>query len=355
MKLVLISVLAFFMSLTIIYIVKKLSNKIGLIDKPNGRSAHSQIMPSGGGVGIIIPTLLLYCIACAGQHNVSGFDLPLFFAALAVSLIALIDDVNTVSSKWRLMAYTFICFVAVVWVQRGGELEWRYVFSLGLMLCFLVWWTVLYNFMDGIDGLASVQLLTMCISALILYLVFNENETKLNWYLMLIVLLMASTFGFIVFNWPPAKIFLGDVGSIFLGFVTGIIGILGWKNEIAPIWSWLIIGAVFWVDATYTLLRRIIIKEAWFHPHNTHAYQQAVKVLQHIYSQRNLNAKKRRTCSHRIVSGCVGLINLLWLLPAAILAQKWENYGLIILVIAWLPIFIIVVKLSKQLSFKYPI
>jgi len=176
----------------------------------------------------------------------------------------------------------------------------------------------LYNFMDGIDGIASVEAITVCLSgAGLVWLIDPVATTGL-----LAILFAAATIGFLVWNFPPAKIFMGDVGSGFIGIMIALFTIQA--SWVAPqlLWSWLILLGVFMVDATVTLFRRVCRKEKFYQAHCSHAYQHAARVLG----------------SHRMVTLAVLTMNLVWLLPIAALVAIQQLDGIVGLVLAYLPL-----------------
>ena len=138
----------------------------------------------------------------------------------------------------------------------------------------------------------------------------------------LLVIFAATALGFLVWNWPPAKIFMGDVGSGFIGFVLAMFAIISSDMGLLPIWSWLILAGVFVVDSTITLVTRVINGEEWYSAHSNHAYQKA----------------SRRLKSHKPVTLSVLMINILWLLPMAWFASARPEFGWWLTIIAWIPL-----------------
>jgi Fuc2NAc and GlcNAc transferase len=190
-----------------------------------------------------------------------------------------------------------------------------------LGMFYLVWLLNLYNFMDGIDGLASIEAITVCLGGALLYLL--ESETIGQWVSP--ALLAVTVAGFLVWNFPPARIFMGDAGSGFLGIVLGLFSVqAAW---IAPqfFWSWLILLGVFIVDSTWTLFRRFLRGEKIYEAHRSHAYQYA----------------SRYYGSHKRVSLVIGLINLCWLTPLALWVGRSGLNALLGLVLAYLPLMLL--------------
>ncbi|MFN3356348.1 MAG: glycosyl transferase, partial [Pseudomonas sp.] len=188
---------------------------------------------------------------------------------------------------------------------------------------YLVWMINLYNFMDGIDGLASMEALAVTLSAAFLY--WLTGMDSLIWPPLIMA---AAVSGFLVFNFPPARIFMGDAGSGFIGLTLGVLSLYGTLAAHQFLWSWLILLGVFIVDATYTLGRRLLRGEKVYEAHRSHAYQSASRVRG----------------SHLFVTLSVGLINLFWLLPIAALVACLKLDGSIGLVMAYLPLIFIAYK-----------
>ena len=149
-------------------------------------------------------------------------------------------------------------------------------------------------------------------------------------WLTLFGVLSACIAGFLVWNWPPAKVFMGDACSGFLGFTLGLLAIVTSTNGVMNIWSWLILFGVFIVDATTTLITRMVLKEQWFEAHRSHAYQ--------ILS--------RRYGSHRKVTVGVLIINIVWLIPLALLSVKFPYWAAAICCIALFPLLLLAIRIG---------
>ena len=185
------------------------------------------------------------------------------------------------------------------------------------LIC-IVWLINLYNFMDGIDGIASIEAITVCLGSLVVYASSISDDTV--WILPAI--LLACVAGFLFWNYPPARIFLGDAGSGFLGFMMAVFCIQAAQREPAVFWAWIILLGVFIVDSGVTLARRMLRRQRLHEAHRSHAYQFA----------------SRKYGAHAPVSLAVGAINLIWLLPLALLAASGRAPAIPALLIAYAPL-----------------
>lgn len=277
-----------------------------LLDVPNARSSHETPTPRGGGlafVGVFLCVLpLFYALDLVAWHvlwAIAG-------AGGWVAAVGFMDDHRHVPAPLRLAAH----FGAAIWVLfcLGGMPPLSlFEISIGsglasfLGLFYLVWVLNLYNFMDGIDGLASIEAISVCLGGTVLY------GLSSGFAYAPLVLLAVCVAGFLYWNFPPAQIFMGDVGSGFLGMLMGIFSLQAAWFEPQFFWSWLILLGVFIVDATWTLLCRACRGEKVYQGHCSHAYQRAA----------------RRYRSHKAVSLAIAAINIAWLLPIAI----WVGMG----------------------------
>jgi Fuc2NAc and GlcNAc transferase len=295
-----------------------------LVDVPNTRSSHTSPTARGGGVAIVLTfllglPLLVWADAMAWRDMVG-----LWSAGALVALVGFLDDHAHIAARWRLLVH----FIAASWGLAcmgglpplpvfGGVLALGWLMQI-LAALYLVWLLNLFNFMDGIDGLASVEAITVCAGSVLLCVSGTTGVVTYG----APMLLLAAVAGFLCWNFPPARIFMGDAGSGFLGLMLGLLSIQAcWVNP-AFFWAWLILLAVFIVDATLTLLRRLARRHKPYEAHRSHAYQYA----------------SRKYGSHRTVTLAVGVINLLWLLPLAMLVGLGYVDGEIGLLIAYTPL-----------------
>jgi Fuc2NAc and GlcNAc transferase len=295
-----------------------------LVDMPNQRSSHKVPTPRGGGVAIAATFLLGLPVLWWSGLLDGAVLIGVSGAGALVAFIGYLDDRYQVPARWRLLVHTVSATWGLGWISGVPAISFLgYSVTLGwigwlIALLYLVWLLNLYNFMDGIDGIASIEAATVCTGAALLH--WLVVPTHAGWALPL--LLLFSALGFLVWNVPPAKIFMGDSGSGFLGLTMGMLSIIAAWHVPALFWSWVILLGVFIVDATVTLVRRVYRGEKFYVAHRTHAYQYA----------------SRRHGSHAPVTTAVGLINLLWLLPIALLVGLGRLEGGLGLCVAYAPL-----------------
>jgi len=281
-------------------------------------------------VAIVLTFLLALLLLGTGDFIESRLTWALLGAGAGIAILGFLDDHGHIAARWRLLGH----FVAAIWALfwLGGlpalpifgitiELGW---FGHALAAVYLVWLLNLYNFMDGIDGIASVEAICVCLGGALLYGLTSgvNSETGVP------LLLAAAVAGFLFWNFPPARIFMGDAGSGFLGIVLGVLSLqAAW---VAPelFWAWLVLLGVFTMDATFTLLRRLLRRDRVYEAHRSHAYQYAA----------------RHFGSHLPVTLAVLAINVLWLLPVAIWVAIGDMDGMSGLLIAYAPLALLAWK-----------
>lgn len=313
-------------------ILRRYAIKQNMLDVPNVRSSHSVPTPRGGGFSIVMTclcaTLLLFII---GRVPLDAF-MALFGGGLLVAGIGFWDDHCHIQMYLRISVHFAAAAWALVWLGGFSPLPvGKIILDLGwfghiICLVLLVWLLNLYNFMDGIDGIAGIE--AVCIAGGAALILLNKGVVGVQPLLLGIV--TASCAGFLAWNWPPARIFMGDVGSGFLGFILGIFAILTSASGDLSIWTWLILFGIFFVDATLTLLRRMIRGKRWYEAHRSHAYQHAVRLW----------------ASHSKVTLAILGINAVWLLPLAWYAAMRPGMGFALTGIAFCPLLVLALKLG---------
>ena len=244
-----------------------------LIDQPGERRSHHESTPRGGGVGIVVSQLL----ACVlGAVLMPGHALVLLVFALGLLMVAGIgwwDDHRSLPALPRLCVHLLagVMLAALVWLGSSSLIKAVFCFGLAVSL------VNIWNFMDGINGLATTQAILVGVGAALL---LPAPYALAGW------VLAAGCAGFLPFNFPRARIFMGDVGSGALGYlVAGLLALGLSVTDTAPV-LWLMLPAAFLADSGFTLLSRILKGEPWMQPHTQHVYQRYVK----------------RECSHAAVT-----------------------------------------------------
>lgn len=317
----------FIASLLLSGVIRRIALARGVLDVPNSRSSHELPTPRGGGLAIVVTVLMAIAAMYLRGIIPAGVAAALLVGGPMVALVGFIDDLRSVSAAVRL-AVQFTALSWSVW-SLGPLPAVNFGFAvlnpglagsvIGVVL--LVWFLNLYNFMDGIDGIASVEVISvLAFAALLVIWQHGDPGTVL-----LLQVIAASVAGFLIWNWPPARIFMGDAGSGFLGFCVGTVA---WATIISgrfSVWVWLILLGAFIVDATVTLLRRWMRGARLAQAHRSHAYQRL----------------SRKYGSHLKVTLGVLCVNLLWLDPAAYLAASRPSSGPLLTALAWLPLAIV--------------
>jgi Fuc2NAc and GlcNAc transferase len=282
-----------------------------ILDIPNSRSSHLVPTPRGGGLAIVVT--FLPCVAAL--YFLRMLDLPIA-AALglgggSIAVVGYLDDRKALSATIRFAVHMGASIGVVILL---GGLAGSSLRAIGLQGIFagsviavlsLGWMTNLFNFMDGIDGIAASE--TVFIATAGAWLSWRAGA-DLGLAIAMLAL-SGATVGFLIWNWPPARIFMGDVGSGFLGFILAALGLAASRSGVTPIEVWVILGGVFLVDSSATLLRRIVRGDRWLEAHRTHAYQHLA----------------RRWHGHLPVTAVILAVNVLWLLPLAWLAATFRE------------------------------
>lgn len=247
------------------------------VDEPNARSLHQQPTPLNGGVAILTAYF-------ANSFLLSGlvdFFFPIIWiiiSCLVIAIISFIDDCYTISALPRLIIH-FLAALLFLWQTDLWLTQLPFTtfilpngLKIIISLLFVVWMVNLYNFMDGMDGFAGGMAI---IGFGTFALLGSLSQQWLFMYFNLLIVVACS--GFLLFNYPPAKIFMGDVGSSSLGFLAATFSLWGIQLHIFPLWIALLIFSPFIVDATVTLFKRLVRKEKFWLPHKSHYYQRLVQ------------------------------------------------------------------------------
>lgn len=254
-------------SITFFAVILILKTRIAdiALDEPNQRSLHTKLTPRIGGLAIMAGVLITWLVNAYLIHPMHYYWI---IFPLMLMLISLVDDIYQVSIKWRLLMQ-LIASVLFVTVMLPHQAWWLII----VLTLLITWMTNLYNFMDGSDGLAGgMGLFGFATYAVAAFVMGDNNFAIMN------AAVAAACLAFLFFNFHPAKIFMGDSGSIPLGFLAGSIGAYGYFNALWPGWFPVLVFSPFIVDATVTLIKRQIKGRKIWQAHRTHYYQRLVQI-----------------------------------------------------------------------------
>ena len=273
-----------------------------LLDIPNDRSSHTVATPRGGGLAIIVVLMLSGVISLFLPWAPIDVVTCILLTTLAFSLLGWQDDKHDLPVSVRFIIQLLVAALASGWLflvnAPGWPISFTLIATLMLSTIWIVWMANLYNFMDGIDGISAVESLVLGATTSYWFAITGAASMAI-----ICIAVAGAAVGFLRWNWSPAKIFMGDVGSLGLGAFFAIIAIIGSTGVGIPFLSFLILYAVYLADSSITLMYRIIKKEKWWQAHRSHFYQRAVQ----------------SGWSHAQVSLSVMVINIIFALLASLL------------------------------------
>jgi UDP-N-acetylmuramyl pentapeptide phosphotransferase/UDP-N-acetylglucosamine-1-phosphate transferase len=290
------------------------------LDHPNERSLHIRPTPRIGGLGIMAGLVICTFILNPDVLLMSAL------AALGLCALSLLDDLRGLPVRVRFFGHV-LAAGATLYVLPDMP-----AWTMWLVLFALIWMTNLYNFMDGSDGLAGgMALFGFASYGVAAWLSGAESFSLLSW------VIAASSAGFLFYNFPPARIFMGDAGSIPLGYLAAALGLAGWAAGYWPIAFPVLVFSTFIVDASLTLARRGIAGERIWQAHRSHYYQRLVRMG---WSHRRLASMEYLVMAATGVSGLCLVINPVWQLSillawvafyaamALVIDRRWKESGL---------------------------
>jgi Fuc2NAc and GlcNAc transferase len=320
--------LAFAAAFVITALTRRFATAAALIDKPNARSSHSAPTPRGGGISIVLVTCIAVAVLAARGELSSGEVLAIGIGGFAVALLGLFDDRFGLPVSLRFPLQFALSVWAVAWI--GGlpvhglsdPPPWLEMLAFPLAVLAVLWSLNLFNFMDGIDGLAASEgaFIALAAAALGHWVGVSAGLT------ITCAAVGGACLGFLSWNWPPARIFMGDVGSSYLGYVLAVMALAVSQDRPILLLAWFVLGALFIVDATVTLLVRLARRQRIMEAHRSHAYQ----IL------------ARRAGAHVKVTAAALTLNLVWLLPLAVLVVKQPRLAMGFAVVAVAAILLLV-------------
>ncbi|AOS44998.1 putative undecaprenyl-phosphate N-acetylglucosaminyl 1-phosphate transferase [Lacunisphaera limnophila] len=316
-------------SAALTYAYYRVALKVGPLALPNHRSLHQVPVPRGGGLAIATTALLAYAVLL-GTGGLDGARAMIYIGGgLIFGLLGAIDDRLELSQKLRLGVQLIMGLWIYSWL--GGFAGWAgsgmpHVLGwmgYGLLLVVWVWLFNAFNFVDGTDGMAAAA--TVYIAAVMAAVLAFAG---LHSTALVLFVLAAASGGFLLFNAPPARLFMGDAGSAFIGYILVAAMVDSCRQNGDLVWIWLICTGFYLCDTTITTSTRALRTPRFWEGHRSHAYQNLARVWH----------------SHAKVLGLAQIINLLWLLPWVVVAMKLPGSGPLITLVALLPLAVFSLK-----------
>jgi Fuc2NAc and GlcNAc transferase len=311
--------LALLVSSSCLWLFIRVAPRLGLIDRPNARSLHERPTVVGAGIAPVLGAMVGWLLWPAFPVA-APVGLSLAIAALLVTGLA--DDRYPLPSAPRLLVYAG-AVASVLALEWWGQLP---PFAILVLLPGLLWLINLYNFMDGADGVAGLQLLLVALGMGLLCQFGPAPALAPFWWI-----LAAAMLPFLLLNWPPARCFLGDAGAIPLGMLLGVGGVLSAMAERSLGLAWLVLMMPFLVDATGTLLLRLRAGYSPVEPHRDHAYQRIA----------------RRTGSPLVIDLGLALLHLLWQFPLAMTVVTQSLFTPIAVIFSAIPTLLLLVYVRR--------
>ena len=338
-------VAAFLVSSMLTLVLIKVGAAFGMVDTPNPRSSHTRPTVRGGGLAIAISVSLAASILRFERIIGDPLLVVVLLAGGGIAAVGFMDDRKSLPVRYRILAHCLAAALTLYLLGGMPKILWGdRLIDLGVTgevigVLAIVWMLNLFNFMDGIDGIAGSEAVFITISGAWLASLGGGPTLSGGPTPAAAVALAvgAASLGFLVWNWPPAKIFMGDVGSGYLGFIIGAVILQSVIDRPVMLYVWLILSGTFIVDATVTLFCRLIRGERIQEAHRSHAYQRLA----------------RRWDSHLKVTGSVWLINVGWLFPCALYCATHPGRCREVLVIALLPLVFLVLIVGARTVLEF--
>jgi Fuc2NAc and GlcNAc transferase len=336
------------------YSIEKLFAKYSFfLDIPTKRSSHDTPTPTAGGISILLSYLIYIFLLLSfnqifipeldgNQEKTNKVFYILLLSLVPIIIIGLIDDFKKVNITLRLLVQFFSATIIIYFFYIGSDnnifdvntYSQQSSFMIILLSIMLSMWLMnLYNFMDGIDGYASVQCIFVSLSASI-FAYINRSDDFMYLYILGLGL---ACLGFLGRNIYPAKIFMGDTGSVSIGCIFAFFIFYSASESILSIYTWLILLSIFVVDSSYTLLVRIVTKKNISEAHLTHAFHKVT----------------RKSNSPIVTNKILMYINILWVFPLAAISNIYIDYNFIVTIIVYLPLLFFLINIGAGLEEEY--
>lgn len=327
---------AFIASILLTPLVKKLAYRVGAVDRPNYRKVHAKIMPRLGGLAIFLAFLIGVLIYRPENEAI----IPIIIASFVIILTGVLDDMLEISAKAKFLGQTIAAAIVIFFgdiqistinLPFDGVLDFGYL-SIPLTLIWIVGITNAINLIDGLDGLAAGVSTTALLTLAAMAFIMNDS-----FVVMMALILAFSAMGFLFYNFHPAKIFMGDTGALFLGFIISVLALLGFKNVtfvslVIPI---IMLGVPI-SDTFFAIVRRLLNKQPPFQPDKSHLHHRLLKI----------GFTHRQTVL--IIYGIAAMFGL-----AAIIFSMAKIWGAILLVVILLLLIELFVEIIGLAGAKY--
>ncbi len=308
--------------------------KSHLLDTPNERSNHTRATPRGGGLAIVDLTFTGWLLSLFVVENMTHYW-PLMASLLLLAGVSFMDDRTSLPAGLRLFCQLLACTLTLHLLHPGAHVineQLPFMLDRTIAIIAFMWFINLFNFMDGIDGISGAETLHLIAGIVAVIALIPELGLAEHQRLLIILSLVAgATIGFLYYNWHPAKIFMGDIGSISIGFLLGYSLIY---LAIAGYWQIaLVLPAYYLFDSTYTLLKRLLRGEKVWQAHSEHYYQRAV----------------RSGLSHaQVVLGIAAANSLL--LAISVLFAVNSIQGMMALILAGLVVALLIITMKRKMK-----
>lgn len=253
---------------------------LNIVDEPGMRRAHKKVTPRGGGLALVILFCFLFPLWEYLQTNSFGYSITILQIFLPIAVISLWDDIIGISVSFRLFIHLLCSVLTIMWLVHPNKVlgeDVPILIDLCLATIALATFLNVYNFMDGIDGISASQSIHMSITILILCFLNSDTIPNIGFIVPTMFIILGWSVSFLIFNWQPAKIFLGDVGSISLGFLLGSCLLMIASSSLHLFLSCIITTLYYIADGGLTILIRLMNGEKIWQPHLNHFFQRAVR------------------------------------------------------------------------------
>lgn len=310
-------------SAALTFLYYKIALRIGPVAMPNHRSLHQHPVPRGGGLAVAVATLL-YFASMVGSGLLNRAQLMVYLlGGVFFAVLGAADDRLDLPPKLRLPVQMLMVLWMFYWLKGndvgvwpGGAAAWGWIWQ-SLLLPIMVWLFSAYNFVDGTDGMAASAAVFIAgiMAAVLAYAGIGSG----SWVL---IGLAAACTGFLFFNLPPARLFMGDAGSSFIGYILVAVMVDSCHQNVDLVWPWIIAAGFYLCDTTITTTIRALRTPRFWEGHRSHAYQNLARVWN----------------SHAKMLSLAMAVNLLWLLPAVLASVVLPQHGHWIAAAALLPL-----------------